>query len=97
MLGGSAALHWGPSPQSHNKLSAEPVGKAVRRTVAVGDQLGAVQARPGDKALRIGAGDAHHMAAAHAITDRADAARANRLACRQEVEDRPGIGDNHGV
>jgi hypothetical protein len=56
-----------------------------------------MQARSGNEALRVGAGDAHHVAAAHAITDRADAARANRLALAQKVEDRAAISDDHGV
>src|SRR5438132_359655 len=56
-----------------------------------------MKARTSNKALRVGADDAHHVAATHTITDRADAARANRLTLRQEVEDRSAIGDDHGV
>jgi hypothetical protein len=56
-----------------------------------------MQARFSYKALRKGAGDAHHMATAHAITERADAARPNGLFLRQKVEDSPAVGDDHGV
>jgi hypothetical protein len=43
------------------------------------------------------AGRAEHVASAHAVADGPDAARAHRLAARNEVEDGAGIVDDHLV
>jgi hypothetical protein len=51
------------------ELSAQPRRQTVRGIVSLGNQLCAVQTCPGDKPLRIGGGDADHMASAHAIAD----------------------------
>src|SRR5437867_410646 len=91
----------GPRPlKSYRRLepfAPELLRQTVRRVGRVADETGAVQARRRPDVLREVSGDAQHVPSAHAVADRADAARAHRLTAPDEIQDRAGVVDDHLV